>query len=402
VLPTGRNFYGLDVRAVPTAAAVQLAKRAADRLIQRYVQDHGDYPRCLALSVWGTATLRTGGDDVAQALALLGVRPVWAEGSGRVIDTEILPLAVLRRPRVDVVLRISGFFRDAFPELIRLFDSAVCAVAELDESDEQNPLRARVRADQAALEERGASRAEAARHARFRIFGSQPGAYGAGLQTLIDRGSWRDRADLGAAYLAASQYAYGASEAGVPARSSLETRLRTVELVLQNQDNHEHDVLDSSDYYEFQGGLSGAVELLNGRAPALYHGDHHNPEAPRVRSLGEQVARVLRSRVVNPKWIAGARRHGYKGAAEMAATVEYLFGYGATTGVVADYQFALVSDAYLLDPDNRSFLCDQNPAALREMTERMLEAMQRGLWREPGGYREALETLLLDTEEGVA
>jgi cobaltochelatase CobN len=402
VLPTGRNFYGVDVRAVPTAAAVGLAKRAAERLVQRYVQDHGQYPRCLALSVWGTSTMRTGGDDVAQALALLGVRPVWAEGSGRVIDTEILPLSVLRRPRVDVLLRISGFFRDAFPELIRLFDAAVRAVAELEESAEQNPLRARIQADEAALCERGIEAREAARRARFRIFGSKPGAYGAGLQTLIDQGSWTDRKDLAGAYLASSAYAYGAVEQGEPARDSLEVRLGNVEAVLQNQDNSEHDVLDSSDYYEFQGGLGAAVELVRGRPAALYHGDHQNPEAPRVSSLTEQIARVLRSRVINPKWIAGARRHGYKGASEMAATVEYLFGYGATTGCVADYQYALVSDAYVLDADNRGFLLEHNPSALREMTERLLEAMQRGLWREPGGYREALETVLLDTEEGVA
>jgi cobaltochelatase CobN len=403
VLPTGRNFYALDVRAVPTPAAVRLAKRAADRLVQRYVQDHGEYPRCLALSVWGTATMRTGGDDIAQALALLGVRPIWADGSGRVIDTEILPISALRRPRVDVVLRISGFFRDAFPELIRLFDSAVCAVAEqADESDTQNPVRARVREDEAALRERGLDAGEAARRARFRIFGSKPGAYGAGLQHLIERGAWKDRQDLSAAYLAASQYAYGATDAGVPALASLETRLASVDAVLQNQDNQEHDVLDSSDYYEFQGGLGSAVEALRGHPVALYHGDHHNPEAPRIRSLKEEVARVVRSRVINPKWIAAARRHGYKGASEMAATVDYLFGYGATTGVVEDYQFAFLSDAYLLDADNREFLSEHNPSALREMTERLLEAMQRGLWREPGRHREALETLLLDTEEGAA
>jgi cobaltochelatase CobN len=399
VLPTGRNFYGLDVRAVPTPAAVQLARRAAERLVQRYVQDHGEYPRSLALSVWGTATLRTGGDDIAQALALLGVRPIWAEGSGRVIDTEILPLSVLRRPRVDVVLRISGFFRDAFPELIRLFDSAICAVAELEESEAQNPLRARVRSDQAALCAQGLEPSAAARRARYRIFGSRPGAYGAGLQQLIARGSWTDRQELSRAYLAASQYAYGASEAGVPARESLETRLAHVDAVLQNQDNREHDVLDSSDYYEFQGGLSSAVESLRGRPAALYHGDHHNPEAPRVRSLKEEVARVVRSRVLNPKWIAAARRHGYKGASEMAATVDHLFGYGATTGVVEDYQFAFLSDAYLLDADNREFLEQHNPSALREMTERLLEAMQRGVWRDPGRYRQELETLLLDAEE---
>jgi len=327
---------------------------------------------------------------------------VLRDGSGRVIDTEILPISALRRPRVDVVLRISGFFRDAFPELIRLFDSTVCAVAELDESEAQNPVRARVQRDEAALCDRGLEPSEAARRARFRIFGSQPGCYGAGLQSLIDRGAWQDRGDLSSAYLAASQYAYGALEAGVPARESLETRLASVDAVLQNQDNQEHDLLDSSDYYEFQGGLSSAVEALRGRPVALYHGDHHDPEAPRIRSLKEQVARVVRSRVVNPKWIAAARRHGYKGASEMAATVDFLFGYGATTGVVEDYQFALLSDAYVLDAGNRDFLSEHNPSALREMTARLLEAMQRGLWREPGRYREALETLLLDSEEGAA
>jgi cobaltochelatase CobN len=402
VLPTGRNFYSVDVRSVPTRAAVELARRAADRLVQRYTQDHGEYPRLLALSVWGTATMRTGGDDIAQALALLGVRPVWAEGSGRVVDTEILPISVLRRPRVDVLLRISGFFRDAFPDLIRLFDSAVRSVAELDEPDDQNPIRARVLADERALAASGLEAREAARRARYRVFGSKPGAYGAGLQSLIDGGAWQSRGDLAEAYLAWSGFAYGADQMGVPARSSLERRLAGVDAVLHNQDNREHDVLDSSDYYEFVGGLGAAVESVRGQAVTLYHGDNANPSAPRVRTVREELARVLRSRVVNPKWIAAARRHGYKGASEMAATVEYLFGYGAATGLVEDYQYALVSDAYLLDAENRRFLGEQNPAALREMAERLLDAMQRGLWRDPGPHRESLEQLLLDAEEGTA
>jgi cobaltochelatase CobN len=401
VLPTGKNFYSVDVRAVPTPAAYRLACRAAERLVQRYVQDHGEYPRSIALSVWGTATMRTGGDDVAQALALLGVRPVWAEGSSRVVDTEILPASALRRPRVDVTLRISGFFRDAFPELIRLLDSAVRAVAALDEPDDVNPIAARVRADEARLAATGLSNDEAARRARLRIFGAKPGAYGAGLLRVLDQGAWRERSELGAVYLEWGSYAYGAAEAGTPARGELEARLGTVEAVLHNQDNREHDVLDSGDYYEFQGGLSAAVELVRGKAPVLYHGDTHNPEAPRTRRLDEELSRVLRSRVVNPKWIAGARRHGYKGAAEMAATVDYLFGFGATTGLVGDHQYAMVSDAYLLDEDNRAFLSEHNPSALREMAERMLEAMQRGLWREPGHHRAALEAVLLDAEEGA-
>ncbi|HEX5659755.1 MAG TPA: cobaltochelatase subunit CobN [Polyangiales bacterium] len=395
VLPTGRNFYSIDVRSVPTPAAYQLGERAATRLVQRYVQDHGEYPRTIALSAWGTATMRTGGDDLAQALALLGVRPVWS--GQRVIDTEILPAHVLRRPRVDVVLRISGFFRDAFPELIRLFDAAVTAVAALDEPEHDNPLRARVLREEAALRAKFSGE-EAERRARYRVFGSKPGAYGAGLQALIDRGAWDTRADLAEAYLEWGGYAYG-RDGGVPARAELEAQLAHVDAVLQNQDNREHDVLDSDDYYQFQGGLSAAVEHVRGDKPALYHGDHANPESPRVRTLREEIGKLVRSRVVNPKWLAGVRRHGYKGAAEMAATVDYLFGYDAATDVVDDYQYALVSDAYLLDPENRAFLDEHNPSALREMSERLLEAMQRGMWREPGAYRAALEDLLLDVEE---
>jgi len=326
---------------------------------------------------------------------------VWAEGGGRVIDTEVLPVSALRRPRVDVVLRISGFFRDAFPELIRLVDAAVRAVIELDESAHDNPIRARVLADQRALEEHGMASEEAAHKARFRIFGSKPGAYGAGLQALIDGGAWRERADLGEAFLDWGGYAYGGAERGTPARELLRTQLSHVDAVLQNQDNREHDLLDSDDYYQFQGGLSAAVEVARGSVAALYHGDHSNPEAPRIRSLREEIGRVFRSRVVNPKWIAGVRRHGYKGAAEMAATVDFLFGYDAATDVVDDYQYALLSDAYVLDADTRAFLARENPSALREMAERLLEAMQRGMWQEPGAYREAIEGVLLDAEESV-
>jgi len=400
VLPTGRNFYTIDVRAVPTPSAFRLAERAAERLIERHVQDHGEYPRCIGLSVWGTATMRTGGDDVAQALALWGVRPVWAEGSARVVDTEVLPASALRRPRVDVVLRISGFFRDAFPELIRLLDSAVRTVAELPEPESVNPIRARVQADEGRLRAQGYAPSEAARKARFRIFGSKPGAYGAGLGELIERGDWRDRGELAEVYLDFGCYAYAAADEAARERELWRGRLSSVDLVLQNQDNREHDLLDSDDYYQFHGGMGAAVEKLRGAPVALYHGDHSDPVAPRVRSLREELARVLRSRVVNPKWIEGARRHGFKGAVEMAATVDYLFGYDAATGAVEDYQYALVSDAYLMDPRNRAFLSEHNPGALRAMTERLLEAVQRGMWREPGAHRAALEALLLDAEEG--
>jgi cobaltochelatase CobN len=402
VLPSGRNFYSVDVRALPTPAAYRIGQRAAERLVQRYVQDHGEYPRCVGLSLWGTATMRTGGDDVAQALALLGVRPVWAEGSARVVDTEVLPASALRRPRVDVLLRISGFFRDAFPDLIRMLDAAVHAVAALDEPESHNPLRARVLRDERALHAAGMPAAQASRQARLRIFGSRPGTYGAGLTSLIDRGAFTGAGDLARAYLAAGGHAYGAEAYGIAAHEAFRTQLGGVEAVLHNQDNREHDLLDSGDYYEFHGGMAAAVELARGQKAALYHGDHQNPEAPRIRGLHEELARVLRSRAVNPKWIAAARRHGYKGAAEMAATVEYLFGYAAATGVVADHQFAMVADAYALDADNRAFMAAHNRAALHEIAERLLDAIARGLWREPGARREALERVLIDAEEGGA
>ena len=381
VLPTGRNFYSVDNRTVPTPAAWQLGWKSASLLIQRYRQENGAWPRRLALSAWGTANMRTGGDDLAQALALMGVRPTWETQSRRVTGFEILPLSLLDRPRVDVTLRVSGFFRDAFPGQIDLFDSAARAVAALDESETENPLAARVRADRATLIDAGTPADEAERRAGYRIFGSKPGAYGAGLQALIDERGWRDEGDLARAYVAWGGYAYGAGAEGRPEQSLFEARLTGVEAVLHNQDNREHDLLDSDDYYQFEGGLAVAVRHLSGAQPRLYHNDHARPESPKIRTLEEEIARVVRARVVNPKWIAGVMRHGYKGAFEMAATVDYLFAFAATARAVADHHFDLVYEAYLEAPEVRDFIAEHNPAALREMAERLLEAQDRGLWR---------------------
>ncbi len=381
VLPTGRNFYSVDTRTVPTPAAWQLGWASAERLLLRHRQEEGAWPRRLALSAWGTANMRTGGDDIAQALALMGVKPVWETASRRVTGFEILPLSVLDRPRVDVTLRVSGFFRDAFPAQIDLVDSAARAVAALDEPAEQNPLAAQVAEDRAALMAEGASEEEATRRAGFRVFGSKPGAYGAGLQALIDERGWQEAADLAKAYLAWGGYAYGAGAAGQAAQGLFEDRLKKVEAVVHNQDNREHDLLDSDDYYQFEGGLTAAVEHLSGARPVVYHNDHSRPESPKIRTLEEEIARVVRARVVNPKWIAGVMRHGYKGAFEMAATVDYLFAFAATTRAVADHHFDAVYAAYLEDPAVRSFLEEHNPAALAEMAERLAEAQERGLWR---------------------
>lgn len=381
VLPTGRNFFSVDTRAVPTAVAWELGRKSAQLLVDDYLQREGEYPRAVALSAWGTANMRTGGDDIAQALALMGVRPRWDWTSGRVIGFEVMKIAELGRPRIDVTLRVSGFFRDAFPEQIDLIDSAARAVMALDEPDEDNPAAARHRAEAAVMREDGVPEDVAGRRAGARVFGSKPGTYGAGLQAMIDERLWHDRADLAAVYLDWGGHAYGAGVEGDAERDLFAARLGDVDAVIQNQDNREHDLLDSDDYYQFEGGIAAAVEHLKGRWPRSYHNDHSRPEKPVIRSLEDEIGRIVRARVTNPKWIAGVMRHGYKGAFEIAASVDYLFAFAATTQAVKDHHFDAVHAAFIEDETVRAFMAEANPAALRETAARLLEALERGLWR---------------------
>jgi len=382
VLPTGNNFYSVDIRAIPTESAWDVGRKAAETLIETYTQENGEYPKTLALSVWGTSTMRTGGDDIAQALALLGVQPVWDGIARRVVDFDILPISILQRPRVDVTLRISGFFRDAFPNLIELFDRAVTAVAALEESPEYNPLAAQVSSETEHWMKQGLNKDAAQRRSQYRIFGSKGGAYGAGLQGLIASQNWNTDQDLARAYINWSCYAYTDKGFCKAAPEAFEQRLVKMQVVLHNQDNREHDLLDSDDYYQFQGGLTVAVRSLTGKNPQTYFGDNSKSFQPRVRKLQQEIARVYRSRVVNPKWIEGVMRHGYKGAFEIAATVDYLFAYDATANCVENHMYQGIAQAYLFDQNVCEFIEKNNPHALRDIAERLLEAYQRGLWQD--------------------
>ncbi len=397
VLPTGRNFYALDPRVVPTPTAWRCGVALAESLLKRHFQDHGEPLRTLALVVWGTSNMRTGGDDLAQALWLWGCEPVWEENSGRVIDFKILPASLLGRPRVDITLRVSGLFRDAFGDTLRLLATVPKRLAALDEPDSLNPIRAAARREQAKLAAEGASEASAARLSTLRVFTSGPGCYGTGLLPLIDAGNWETRSDLAEVFLRWGHHAAGSDGQLTPEPDALRTRLSQVEAIAQNQDNREHDILDSDDYFQFQGGLQAAIESLRGAAPANYHGDSANPDAPRIRTLEEELVRVLHSRALNPRWIAAMRNHGYKGAFEMAATVDYAFGYSATTGLVKDHHFEAIAQTLLIEQE--AFFREHNPDALREATSRMLEAAQRGLWAGPSETTlGALETILLSLE----
>jgi cobaltochelatase CobN len=375
VLPTGRNFYTVDPRAVPSRLAWQTGQAMADSLLQKYLDETGTYPTSVGLSVWGTSAMRTSGDDVAEVLALLGVRPEWDAESRRVRELVVIPLEELDRPRIDVTVRISGFFRDAFPHVVAMLDDAVRMVADLDEPSESNYVRANTRAD---LAQHGD-----ARRSTTRIFGSKPGSYGAGILQVIESGSWRDDNDLAEVYTAWGGFAYGRDLDGAPAAEDMRANYRRIKVAAKNVDSAEHDIADSDDYFQYHGGMVATVRALTGSEPKAYVGDSTSPDAIRTRTLAEETARVFRARVVNPRWIAAMQRHGYKGAFELAATVDYLFGFDATAGVVHDWMYDKLAQEYVLDETNQEFLRRSNPWALRGIVERRHEAADRGLWAEP-------------------
>jgi cobaltochelatase CobN len=391
VLPTGRNFYSVDPKAIPSRLAFQTGTSMADSLLRRHLEDTGEYPRSVGLSVWGTSAMRTSGDDIAEVFALLGVLPVWDDASRRVIGLEAVDLDELARPRIDVTVRISGFFRDAFPHVVAMIDDAVRLVAERDEPLELNYVRAHAQAD---LAEHGDQR-----RATTRIFGSKPGSYGAGILPLMEAGTWRDDQDLAEVYSTWGGFAYGRDLDGIPARGDMEANYRRIAVAAKNIDIRESDILDSDDYFQYHGGMVATVRALTGTAPKAYVGDSTNADAVKTRSLSEETSRVFRARVVNPRWIAAMQRHGYKGAFELAATVDYLFGFDATAGVVHDWMYEQLAGSYVLDKQNQDFLRQANPWALTAIIEKLSEAADRGLWAEPDPETmTALQEIYLDVE----
>ncbi|NMO00010.1 cobaltochelatase subunit CobN [Gordonia sp. TBRC 11910] len=394
VLPTGRNFYSVDPKAVPSRLAWETGRAMADSLVERYLADHGEYPTSVGLSVWGTSAMRTSGDDIAEVLALLGVSPIWDEASRRVVDLELIDLAELGRPRIDVTIRISGFFRDAFPHVVAMLDDAVALAAGADEPAEQNFVAAHVTESLAEHGDR--------RRATTRVFGSKPGTYGAGLLELIDSQQWRTDADLAQVYTEWGGYAYGRGLDGVAAVDDMRSAYRRIAVAAKNTDTREHDIADSDDYFQYHGGMVATVRALTGSAPEAYIGDSTRPDAVRTRTLSEETSRVFRARVVNPRWIAAMQRHGYKGAFEMAATVDYLFGYDATTDVVADWMYEKLTESYVLDETNQKFMNQSNPWALHGIAERLLEAVERKMWQAPPDQMlDDLRQVYLQTEGDI-
>ncbi len=361
VLPTGRNLYAIDPRSAPTRNAWEIGRRAAEEILRRYAQDHGEWPKRIVLDLWGSATMRTGGDDLAQAFALIGCRPTWDVASTRVSGFEVLPLAMLGRPRVDATLRVSGLFRDVFPSQIALFSAAVRAVAALEESADDNPLAGG----------QGESLA--------RIFGAAPGSYGVGLGARIARGDWTDRSQLAEAYLAATSHAYEGEGEAREASAEFRTRVAGAEAFVHAQDLPGQDALEADAFAEHEGGFAAAA-AETGANPALYHLDSSMAHAPKIRSLAQEIARALRGRAANRRWLQGQMRHGHRGAAEIAQSLDNLYCFAALTDAVASAQFDLMFDATLGDDSVREFLVSANRQAARHMAGVFEEAARRGFW----------------------
>ena len=403
ILPTGRNFYSVDPRTIPSPTAWDMGVGLADALLQVYLDDEGGYPEMVGLVIWGTSAMRTHGDDIAQVFSLLGVKPVWQQESRRVTGVEVIPLSELGRPRIDVTVRISGFFRDAFPNLIDLIDEAVQLVASLDESPDDNMIVKHLQEDRAieqaadpSADERPASESNPS---LYRIFGSKPGTYGAGILAAIDERNWENVQDLAEVYTAWGGYAYTRQDFGVHARDQFRRRFSQIVVAAKNQDNREHDIFDSDDYMQYHGGMIATVRALTGKNPQQYFGDSSDPTRARVRKLEDEARRVFRTRVVNPKWIDSMKRHGYKGAFELSATVDYMFGYDATAQVIEDWMYENVTESYVMDPAMQEFFQQSNPWALRDIVERLLEAIERGMWENPPpDMKEKLQKMFLDLE----
>jgi len=398
VLPTGRNFYGVDPRAIPTQVAWEVGKTLGDEILARFLVDEGHYPENIGMIFWSGNNMRTRGQCIAEFLYLMGVRPRWQNGSGRVEGLEVISLEELQRPRIDVTGRISGMFRDSLPPVIDLLDLAVEMVTDLDEPLGMNFIRKHALEEQAELEKQGVDKEAAKEQSRFRLFCCQPGTYGAGVGDILENKNWKTVDDIAKVYVTWGSYAYTRKRYGQYAPESFTRRLAGLEATIKNEDNYETNMLDADDYNAFHGGMIAAVRSLRGKAPRSYCGDSSDTSQVKVRSLQEETKQLFRSEVFNPKFIEGMKKHGYKGAADMAGVVSRCFAWDATSEVMEDWMYKGLAEKYALDKKMQEWLKEVNPWALQRIAEKLLEAVQRGMWNADEKMTGELKKLYLSIE----
>ena len=398
LLPSGRNFYGVDPRALPSQAGWMAGKKLGDRMIEKYITDEGKYPENIGMVLWSGPNMRSSGQDIAEFLYLLGVKPVWQKGSLRVTDLEVIPLDELKRPRIDVTARISGLFRDTLPHLAELMDKAVLMVAKLDESDDDNFVRKHIREDSEALQADGASADDAWRNAAFRVFGDAPGTYGSGINVVLDAKNWESEKDLADVYVRWGGHIFGGGQRGVYQPELFKKRLAQMELTVKNEENHDMNILSSDDYNGFHGGMIAAVKSFGQKTPVSYVGDSANRGAPKIRTVAEEMKRVVRTESLNPKYIEGLMQHGYKGAMDMANRLNISFQWDATSSVMEDWMYNDYAEKYAFDPKVQQWMKKVNPWALQNIAETLLEAEQRQMWNADDETKEKLQELYLSVE----
>ncbi|MGQ9499079.1 MAG: cobaltochelatase subunit CobN, partial [Dissulfurimicrobium sp.] len=398
ILPTGRNFYSVDPNKIPTPGAWETGKRLGDALIARYLEETGRYPENIGIIIWGGSTMRTRGDDIAEIYYLMGVRPVWARGSGNVTGLEVIPASELGRPRLDVTPRISGFFRDSFPNLVERIDEAVRMVAALKEPPESNILRRNVLLDMEGYMKEGMDEKEAFREATFRVFGCPPGTYGAGVSELVESKNWKTQEDLGNNYIRWTAHAYGKGSYGKQRPAMFRKLLSRMDVTVKNEDSREYDMMSCTDYYNYYGGLIVAAKTVRGELPFALVGDSSDPRRVKMRTTFEEARHVLRSRLVNPKWLEGMKRHGYKGAGDISHMMDVVLGWDATAEVIDDWMYKKIAEKFALDPGMQEWMKEVNPYALQNILDKLLEAISRGMWNADQDMESRLREAYLEME----
>lgn len=398
LLPTGRNFYGVDPRTLPTPAAWELGKTLGDQVIERFIEEEGHYPEAVGIVLWAGANMRSHGQCIAEFLYLMGMKPIWQAGSMRVVGIEAIPLTELKRPRIDVTGRISGMFRDAMPSVALLLDKAACMAANLDEDYELNYIKKHVEEDTRELVEEGQAYEAAWRQAAYRVFGDQAGCYGAGVGALLEAKNWETIDDIADVFVRWGAHAYGGEAKGEFLPKQFRKRMSILDVTIKNEDNHETNMLSSDDYNAYHGGMIAAVRSLKGAAPRSYCGDSSDRTRVVMHSVQEEAKRIFRSESINPKFIEGMMKHGYKGAVDMANMLSHSYQWDATSAVMEDWMYEKYAEKYAFDPKVQEWLKEVNPWALERMTEVLLEAEQRGLWHAKPETKDQLMKLMLEME----
>jgi cobaltochelatase CobN len=398
ILPTGRNFYSVDPGAMPSRASWEVGKVLAKQLIDRYVKDDGKYPESVSVLVYATEAMRNYGDNIAETFCLLGTRPIWLGTTDRIIGVEAIPIEELGRPRIDVTLRITGLFRDAFPNLIERVEDAVNLVAALDEPWEMNYIKTHVDEEVAELGEKRMNLELAYEQSLLRVFGDAPGAYGAGVNNVVVSKKWNDVADLGRVYTTWGCHAYGKKYRGEKLPEVFSMRMKKTSVAVKNESSREFDMLDGDDFYNYFGGMVAAITTHSGEQRPAYVPCTGDTDHIETLTLHEEASRVMRAKVNNPKWIEGLKKHGYRGAMQISGMVDYAFGWDATTNVIDDWMYNAISEMYVFNKENADWMREVNPWALHSVTERLLEANQRGMWNASQDKVDKLKAIYLEIE----